>query len=134
MPKTPVLSDQAEQASPDYTGLVQFLVQPFLESPKSLSVDCEQFNQNRRVWIRMAFKGADKGRVYGRGGRNIQAIRRVLETAAAAAGQSLYLDIYENYSNRSVRLKNDDSGKKQERRRPRPSNSALPKPSVKPRS
>ncbi len=134
MPKTPVLSDQAEQASPDYTGLVQFLVQPFLESPKSLSVDCEQSNQNRRVWIRMAFKGIDKGQVYGRGGRNIQAIRRVLETAAAAAGQSLYLDIYENYSNRSVRLKNDDSGKKQERRRPRPSGSALPKPSVKPRS
>ena len=134
MPKTPVLSDQAEQASPDYTGLVQFLVQPFLESPKSLSVDCEQSNQNRRVWIRLAFEGTDQGRVYGRGGRNIQAIRRVLETAAAAAGQSLYLDIYENYSNRSVRLKNDDSGKKQERRRPRSSHSALPKPSVKPRS
>ena len=134
MPKTSVLSDQAEQASPDYTGLVQFLVQPFLESPKSLSVDCEQSNQNRRVWIRLAFEGTDKGRVYGRGGRNIQAIRRVLETAAAAAGQSLYLDIYESHSNRSVRLNKDDSGKKQGRRRHLSSRSALPKPSVKPRS
>jgi predicted RNA-binding protein YlqC (UPF0109 family) len=79
--------------SPDYVGLVRFLVQPFLESPESLSVDCE-ISGGRRAWIRVAFEGADKGRVFGRGGRNIQAIRTVIAAAAEAAGQSVYLDIY----------------------------------------
>ena len=84
--------------SPDYSGLVQFLLSPFLEAPESLYVDCEQANQNKRVWIRLAFEGSDKGRVYGRGGRNLQAIRTVLETAAATVGQSLYLDVYDSQS------------------------------------
>lgn len=85
---------QSQAAVPDYTGLVQFLVQPFLESPSSLKVDCEIIPSKPRVWIRLAFEGEDKGRVFGRGGRNIQAIRTVLEAAAKAAGQSVYLDIY----------------------------------------
>lgn len=42
----------------------------------------------------MAFEDPEKGRVFGRGGRNIQAIRTVLEAAAGTAGQSIYLDIY----------------------------------------
>jgi uncharacterized protein len=79
---------------PDYVGLVRFLVQPFLESPSSLKVDCEIIPSKPRVWIRLAFEGEDKGRVFGRGGRNIQAIRTVIEAAAKAAGQSVYLDIY----------------------------------------
>lgn len=85
---------QAQAASPDYAGLVQFLVLPFLEKPSSLRVDCEASPSKPRVWIRVAFEGEDKGRVFGRGGRNIQAIRTVIEAAAKASGQSVYLDIY----------------------------------------
>ena len=79
---------------PDYAGLVRFLVQPFLELPNSLSVDCEISLKTKRVWIRVAFETEDKGRVFGRGGRNIEAIRTVIAAAAAAAGHSVYLDIY----------------------------------------
>ncbi|MEH1947075.1 MAG: KH domain-containing protein [Nostoc sp.] len=81
-------------ASPNYVELVRFLVQPFLESPETLSVDCEISQALNRVWVRIAFESADKGKVFGRGGRNIQAIRTVIAAAAAAAGQSTYLDIY----------------------------------------
>lgn len=81
-------------ASPDYLRLVQFLIQPFLESPESLSVDCEVSPALQRVWIRIAFDSADKGKVFGRGGRNIQAIRTVIAAAALSAGESVYLDIY----------------------------------------
>lgn len=87
-------TSQPKATSPDYAGLVRFLVQPFLESPTSLKVDCEISPSKPRVWIRIAFEGEDKGRVFGRGGRNIQAIRTVMEAAAKAAGQSVYLDIY----------------------------------------
>jgi predicted RNA-binding protein YlqC (UPF0109 family) len=81
-------------ASPNYVGLVKFLVQPFLESPKTLSVDCEISHTLKKAWIRIAFDSADKGKVFGRGGRNIQAIRTVIAAAAELAGQSVYLDIY----------------------------------------
>ncbi|HBE16957.1 MAG TPA: RNA-binding protein [Cyanobacteria bacterium UBA11149] len=85
---------KAEDTSPNYIGLVRFLIEPFLESPNSLSLDCEK-NANERIWIRLAFGDEEKGRVFGRGGRNIQAIRTVIQAAAQAAGQSVYLDIYD---------------------------------------
>jgi predicted RNA-binding protein YlqC (UPF0109 family) len=81
-------------ANPDYAGLVAFLVKPFLEVPESLKVDCEVSQSKAKVWVRLAFEGSDKGRVFGRGGRNIQAIRTVLEGLAKAAGYTAHLDIY----------------------------------------
>jgi hypothetical protein len=109
MLKATNLSDRVQTTSPDYSVLVKFLVTPFLESPELLSIDCEQSNQNKRVWIRLAFEGTDKGRVFGRGGRNLQVIRTVLETAAAAAGQSLYLDIYESQGEKPKRREGRDN-------------------------
>ena len=95
MPQLP--SDSAihlqKAKQPDYVGLVRFLIEPFLESPSSLSVDCE-VSHTARVWLRIAFEGEDKGRVFGRGGRNIQAIRTVIAAAATTAGHSVYIDIY----------------------------------------
>ncbi|MEA5597876.1 KH domain-containing protein [Rivularia sp. UHCC 0363] len=78
---------------PNYIDLVKFLIEPFLESPESLSVDCE-ISSSKRAWIRIAFDNADKGKVFGRGGRNIQAIRTVISAAAQVAEQSAYLDVY----------------------------------------
>lgn len=92
MPET--TSSQSAKKSPDYAGLVKFLVQPFLEVPDSLRVDCEVSQSKAKVWVRLAFEGSDKGRVFGRGGRNIQAIRAVLEGVAQAAGHSAYLDVF----------------------------------------
>lgn len=125
MPETP---SSLQEASPDYIGLVRFLVAPFLESPASLSVDCERSASKGRVWIRLAFEGADKGRVFGRGGRNIQAIRMVIQAVALAAGQSAHLDIYESQT-RTDRVASDTS----ERRSP-PRPSSVPKPTPKIRS
>jgi predicted RNA-binding protein YlqC (UPF0109 family) len=92
MPRTTVLSPQG----PDYFDLVKFLLTPFLESPDSLKVDCEEARNSQRIWIRLAIESEEKGKVYGRGGRNIQAIRSLLTAAAQAVGQSIYLDVYES--------------------------------------
>lgn len=94
MPRITFLSPN----SPDYSSLVKFLITPFLESPDSLSVDWEEAKQNQRIWIRLAVGNEDKGKVYGRGGRNLQAMRTVLETAANSVGKSVYLDFYESQS------------------------------------
>ena len=92
--------NQRLPAGENYAGLVQFLIEPFLESPESLKIDCEILPSKPRVWIRLAIDGEDKGRVFGRGGRNIQAIRTVLEASARFNGQTLYLDIYGSGSER----------------------------------
>ena len=86
--------NSSDSTSPDYLGLVEFLVRPLLESPAFLSVDCEQVNKNQRILIRLAFENNDKRRTFGRSERNIRAIRMVLQVAATVASQSLYLDIY----------------------------------------
>ncbi|NJM95532.1 MAG: KH domain-containing protein [Acaryochloridaceae cyanobacterium CSU_5_19] len=77
----------------NYVALVRFLIEPFLESADSLSVDCET-NSRGRVWIRLAFAGADKGRVFGRGGRTIQAVRTLVEKAGQMADQSVSLEVF----------------------------------------
>jgi uncharacterized protein len=89
-----IASSMLSTSNPDYIELVRFLVQPFLESPESLKVDCEISHLRKRAWIRVAFDGEDKGKVFGRGGRNIQAIRTCVAAAAQSAGESVYLDIY----------------------------------------
>jgi predicted RNA-binding protein YlqC (UPF0109 family) len=122
-------SSSLQDASPDYVGLVRFLIEPFLESPDSLSIDCEKSNGNERVWIRLAFEGADKGRVFGRGGRNIQAIRTVIQAAAQAAGQFVHLDIYDSQGGES-RRESTSSSKPSGRRGP-PRRSSISKPAPK---
>lgn len=72
-----------------------FLIEPLLESPELLNFDCELVPSTKRVWIRLAFEENDKGRIYGRGGRNIQAVKTVLQTAANIVGDTLYLEIYD---------------------------------------
>jgi uncharacterized protein len=87
-------NDVTAASHPDYAGLVRFLVVPFLELPEQIKVDAEIAPARSRVLVRLAFEASDKGRVFGRGGRNIQAIRTVLEGVAKASGHSAYLDVF----------------------------------------
>lgn len=80
---------------PDYFATVKFLIEPLLDRPDALRVDCETNAKGDRTWVRIAFDASDKGRVFGRGGRTIQAIRTVVTTAAQLAGQTVYFDVYD---------------------------------------
>lgn len=93
------LSPLSPSVAPQYDRLVRFLVQPFLESPESLRVDCEISPRTMRVLIRVAFEGEDKGRVFGRGGRNIQAVRTVVQAVAQAAGHTAHLEVFGSQAN-----------------------------------
>lgn len=77
----------------DYAELVRFLVKPFLEEPDKLSIHCETY-ANGKIWVRLAFADADKGHVFGRNGRTIQAMRSVVETAGKLANQSVHLEVF----------------------------------------
>jgi uncharacterized protein len=89
--KTEGGNDQAA-TKPNYEELVRFLIEPFLNDPQSLCVNSE-VNQNK-IWLRVAFDKSDRGKVFGRGGRNIQAIRTAIKIAALSNGESVFLDIY----------------------------------------
>lgn len=125
MPESPIAS--ANSSLPNYETLVRFLVNPFLESPDSLKLDCEIFPHRSRIWIRMAFEGADKGRVYGRGGRNIQAIRTVIAAIAQMSGYSVHLDVFGG-SPAAGGGENEEEGEKSPPRRS-PSRRGSPRPS-----
>jgi hypothetical protein len=79
---------------PEFSGLVRFLIEPFLDSPDSLKIDCEENASKSKVWIRVAFSEEERGKVFGRGGRNVQAIRNVVRATAALSGWSAYFDVY----------------------------------------
>lgn len=83
-----------ESTNPNYVELVRFLVTPFLEFPESLTVDFETYAGNHKVLVRLAFADSDKGRVFGRGGRTLQAIRTLVETDAKLTGQQAYLEVF----------------------------------------
>ncbi len=125
----------AYSTSPDYLKLINFLVEPLLEVPDALSVDCEEIKSTHRVWIRLAVDEVDKGKVYGRGGRNIQAIQTVLTTAASKMGKTLYLEIYEGAQSRnnSSHQRRYEPNRKFVRRRSRSQSQTMPKLSIRSR-
>lgn len=89
-----VNSSSPASHQPEYAELVQFLLTPLLDIPEHLRIDCEWTNHNQRVLIRLALDQSDQGKLFGRGGRNLNAMRTVLNAAAAVAQQSVSLDIY----------------------------------------
>ncbi len=93
--------------APDYGQLVKFLFQPFVSTVDAIGVDCEYTIDRRRVWIRVAIASNDRDSAFGRGGRNIQAVRTILQAAATAVGQSVHLDVYGN-NNSSSRHRDSD--------------------------
>ncbi len=103
---------------PDYGQLVRFLFQPFASETAAIDVDCEYTLDRQRVWIRVAIGSSDQGIAFGRGGRNIQAIRSVLQAAAAIVGQSIHLDVYGSNSGHRER-DSDRTARDEERAAPR---------------
>ncbi len=128
-------SNLSYSVRPNYLKLIGFLIKPLLDSPDSLRVDCEEISSTQRVWIRLAVDEGDKGRIYGRGGRNIQAIQAVLAIAAKQVGQTLYLEIYEEQgdNNRSSYSRRSESNRRFVRRRSRSQSPPSPKLSIRSR-
>ncbi|NJN73419.1 MAG: KH domain-containing protein [Limnothrix sp. RL_2_0] len=96
MPNSDNSPDSSAQSTPDYVQIVRFLLEPLIDDPESLKIDCEQLSSSEKVWVRVAFEQEDKGKVFGRGGRNIQAIETVLNTSAVDAKQQVHLDVFGN--------------------------------------
>jgi predicted RNA-binding protein YlqC (UPF0109 family) len=78
----------------DYTALVRFLLDPLVGDPHLIKLDQEILVGGERVLIRIALEGGDRGRILGRGGRNIHALRHILHAAGDLAGQQIHLEFF----------------------------------------
>ncbi len=65
----------------DYAGLVEYIVKNIVESPDAVVVDGNS-RRHRSQTVEVRLDPADVGRVIGKGGKNIEAIRAVVKAAA----------------------------------------------------
>lgn len=128
------LSSASNSATANYEKLTKFLLEPLLDDPQSLAIDCEQLSGSNRVLIRVAFEQEDKGKVFGRGGRNLRAIETVLNGSAADPQRKVSLDVYGSHdgdSGQRERSSGASRGRRGDSRRGRTSSGRprTPKPS-----
>ncbi|MDX1977443.1 MAG: KH domain-containing protein [Pseudanabaenaceae cyanobacterium bins.68] len=106
----------------DYVALAKFLIEPLINQSDTLSnsesnsgasidsanqnanhadqpvamplrIDCEP--SSHRTWIRVAFDPKYKGKVLGKGGKTIQSIRQLLNTAAKLTNHRVSIEVYD---------------------------------------
>ena len=89
------LTGQSPTSERDFEAIARFLMAPFLDQPETLKFHAETLAGGKKLWLRAAFgEDEDKGRVFGRGGRNINAIRTVLASAAQLSEMSVNLSVF----------------------------------------
>ena len=96
----------------DFEALARFLMGPFLDRPEELKFHVEKLAGGKKLWLRAAFnEEEDKGRVFGRGGRNIKAMRNVMMAAAKQSDITVNLNVFgEPEPERSERSGRSDGG------------------------
>lgn len=105
--------EKTEQSSGvDYEAIAHFLMAPFLDNPAALKFHVETLAGGKKLWLRAAFdETEDKGRIFGRGGRNINAIRTVVAAAAKLSEMTVNLSVFgEPEPERSDRSDRGDRG------------------------
>ena len=91
----PDSSDTQSLSTTDFEALARFLMGPFLDKPEELKFHVEKLAGGKKLWLRAAFnEEEDKGRVFGRGGRNIKAMRNVMMAAAKQSAMTVNLSVF----------------------------------------
>lgn len=103
------LVGQSPTSERDFEAIARFLMAPFLDQPEALKFHSETLLGGKKLWLRAAFdEDEDKGRVFGRGGRNISAIRTVIASAAKLSEMTVNLSVFgEPVAERSDRGEGD---------------------------
>jgi len=73
--------------------LVEYLAKNLVENPDAVSV--EAIEDEKMTTLRLKVAQTDLGRVIGKQGRNVKAMRTVLHAAAAKSGRRAVLEIVE---------------------------------------
>ncbi|MCL4871113.1 MAG: KH domain-containing protein [Anaerolineae bacterium] len=74
-----------------YAQLVEYVVKSLVDDPDSVAV--EESRESGQVVLELRVAEPDIGRVIGKGGRVINAIRSIVQIAAAKKGERISLEI-----------------------------------------
>ena len=74
-----------------YTELVEYVVKSLVDDPESVAV--EESHESGQVILELRVAEPDMGRVIGKSGRVINAIRSIVQIAAAKKGDRVSLEI-----------------------------------------
>ena len=77
----------------DFTGLVRSLVEPIIENPQDLSIEESFDEESDTALVEIRVHEDDAGKVIGRQGRVIKAIRTLVRAAATRAGQHVDVEL-----------------------------------------
>ena len=78
----------------NYKELVEFIVKHLVTQPDTVEVECGEEDGGSKILIRVAHE--DVGRVIGKRGATINAIRLLAKAAAVKAGERVDVDIVED--------------------------------------
>jgi predicted RNA-binding protein YlqC (UPF0109 family) len=74
-------------------SFLEYVIRQLVEAPEEVVVS--KLEQGRKVIFKVEMRKADVGKVIGRNGRTITAMRNLLSAAASRSGQSVVLQIVE---------------------------------------
>ncbi|MDR1944332.1 MAG: KH domain-containing protein [Synergistaceae bacterium] len=77
---------------PDYGGIVEYIVKRLVNQPDKVSVTSER-NDGGAVMVTISTASDDVGRVIGKRGTTINAIRLVAKAAAVKPGEKVDVDL-----------------------------------------
>jgi hypothetical protein len=80
-----------DEVVPDYGELVRFMVEHIVSQPESVEVAVHQ--DGHRVTVRVRTAPSDLGKVIGRSGRHIEAIRMVVRAASLRPRDRVYVEV-----------------------------------------
>lgn len=78
----------------NYKELVEYIVKRLVTQPDSVGIDASEEDGGSKILIRVAHE--DVGRVIGKRGATINAIRLLAKAAAVKAGERVDVDIVED--------------------------------------
>lgn len=80
-------------ATPDLPGLVQYVVRGIVAAPDAVRV--EEVRGAEGTVLRVHVAAEDRGKVIGRGGRVVRALRTLVRAAATRTGERVHVEIVE---------------------------------------
>ncbi len=74
-------------------ALLEFLIKSLVDNPDEVHV--EETEHSNEIVLELSVNSSDMGRVIGKGGRVINAVRSLIQVSAAKAGKQVSVEIIE---------------------------------------
>ncbi len=72
---------------------IEYLVKNLVDNPEKVNVNCSQ--NDKGILIQLSVSSEDIGKVVGRQGQTIKALRTIIMSVCARLGQRVYLELIE---------------------------------------